>query len=477
MRNSKYDYILTKNIKQKEIQMKVSKIDELLNYSTKDELIFMFKYLINEYEGLEEKILFKYVILEEDEEIKKNKKYLSDITKKYGGGRRFVSWEECGQYANDVYDILYSAKTYYFDLKKPLVSIETSITVISKLISAMQYMDDSNGDIGDVVNAAMTLIDETCIEADEFSKKDKTKIFNKLLNEADKVIYDGWDDWRLELISNCSYFCDDEKLRSKFVNKLDEFLENSSDDWSGKYSREKVLCIKLQLIGTYGTAEEEQKFIESNIKYSGFRELLIGKCIENNEYERVLKLAEEGENHDKEYRGLVYKWMKYRYIAYKNLNMLNKQKDLARKIFINGDMSFYKELKDIHKDEWNDYYLGLKKEFKDKKLDILSMYPQMLIKENDLEELLELTKADARRIEEYDELLIKDYREDVNIIYKFLITEISEIASDRKQYKKVCKVIKKYKKLFGDIEAYKVVKKLQGKYVKRPAFIDELGKV
>lgn len=71
--------------------MKKSKIDELLSSSTKEELIFMFRDLINEYEGLEEKILFKYVKLEEKEEIKKNKKYLSDIVKRYGRGRRFVS--------------------------------------------------------------------------------------------------------------------------------------------------------------------------------------------------------------------------------------------------------------------------------------------------------------------------------------------------------------------------------------------------
>ena len=49
--------------------MKMVKIDELLNSSTKEELIFMLKDLINEYEELEEKILFKYVKLEEDEEI------------------------------------------------------------------------------------------------------------------------------------------------------------------------------------------------------------------------------------------------------------------------------------------------------------------------------------------------------------------------------------------------------------------------
>ena len=457
--------------------MKKGKIDELLSSLTKEELIFMLRDLINEYEGLEEKILFKYVKLEEDEEIKKNKKYLSNIVKKYGGGRRFVSWRECGKFAEDVFEVLSSAKRYYFDTNKPLVPIETSIAVISKMISAIQYMDDSNGDIGDIINESILLIDEICINNSEFSKKEKIKIFNKLLNEADKTIYDGWEDWRLSVISNCIYFCDDEKLRIKFQNKLDNMLENYLDDWSGRYSKEKLLEIKLQIISSYGTDEDEKEFIENNINYSGFRELLIRECIKNREYEKVIKLAEEGELHDKEYRGLVCKWKQYRYTAYKNLNIVDKKKELARELFLDGDMSFYNELKEIHINDWSSYYLELKKEFKEKKLDRLNIYPEMLIKENDLEELLQFTKDDARRIEIYDELLIKDYRDDVNVMYKFLIEKVSEMASDRKQYKKVCNVIKRYKKLFGDIEAHKVVKVLQQQYLRKPAFIDELGKI
>lgn len=457
--------------------MKINKIDQLLNSLNKEDLISILKDLVNEYEGLEEKILFKYVTLEEDEEIKKNKKYLSDITKKYGSGRRFVSWRECGKYANEVFQILNNARNYYFDTGKPLVAVETSIAVIVKMISSTQYMDDSNGDIGEVVREAILLLDECCINAEEFSKKDKTKIFNKLLNEADKAIYDGWEEWRLDIISNCIYFCDDEKLRIKFENKLDNRLESYADDWIGNHNKENLLGIKLQIIGTYGTEKEENEFIEDNIKYSGFRELLISKCIENNEYDRVIKLAEEGEIYDKEFRGLVYKWKQYRYEAYKNLNIVDKQKELAKELFISGDINYYKELKALYINEWSNYYLELKKELKDKGLASLIIYPEMLINENDLEELLQFAKDDVRRIEIYDELLIKDYRDDVNDMYKFLIGKISESASDRKQYKKVCKVIKRYKNLFGDFDTYEIIKELKKLYIKRPAFIDELGKI
>lgn len=457
--------------------MKVSKVEELLNSLTKEEIISIFKYLINEYEGLEEKILFKYVTLEEDEEIKKNKKYLLDINRKYGVGRKLISWRDGSKYSEEVFDIVDNAKGYYLDTKKPLVAVETSIFVITKMIFAIQYIDDSGGDIGWVVSQALQLLDETCMDSDEFSQEDKRKIFNKLLNQADKSVYDGWEDWRLEVISNCIYFCEDKKMRSKFIKKIDEMLENYSDDWSGRYSKEKILVIKLQIISTYSSDKEEEEFIESNIKYSGFRELLIKRAIENNEYNRVLKLSEEGELQDNEYRGLVHKWKKYKYEAFKNLAMDDKQKELAKELFMSGDMSFYKELKDIYIDHWEDYYLELKKELKEKKLYTLNIYSEMLIEEKDLEELLEFCRDDVRRIELYDELLVKDYKEEVNSMYKLLIERISERANDRKQYKSVCKVIKKYKKLAGDIETYKIVSELKNEYKRKPAFIDELGKV
>ena len=104
-------------------------------------------------------------------------------------------------------EVLDNAKEYYNDLDKPAVLVETSLEVISRMINALNYMDDSNGDIGDVINYAFNLIDDTCMDVEEFSQEDKKRLFKKLLNEGDKEVYDGWSDWRLEAISNCIYFC------------------------------------------------------------------------------------------------------------------------------------------------------------------------------------------------------------------------------------------------------------------------------
>ena len=157
--------------------------------------------------------------------------------------------------------------------------------------------------------------------------------------------------------------------------------------------------------------------------------------------------------------------------------MIDEQKGLAKELLISGNIEFYEDLKELYINEWDSFYPKLKNEFVEKGLNKLNLYPQILIKENDLEELLEFIRADVRRIGEYDELLINDYKDDVDEIYCFYINEISKLASNRKEYKKVCKIIKRYRELFGDIKTYKIVRELQVQHKKRPAFIDELEKI
>lgn len=454
------------------------KLNELLSKFTKEELISIIEDLSSEYKEIEDKLIMKYNVLDVDDEIKKNKKYLTKITRKYGMGRRFVNWRECGSYASEVIEVLDNAKEYYNDLYKPAVVVETSLEVISRMINALDYMDDSNGDIGDVINYAFDLIDETCMDVEEFSQEDKKRLFKKLLNEGDKEVYDGWSDWRLQAINNCIYFCKDEKNRKKFEEKIDELIEkNNSDDYSKNYFIEHALNMKLNLYNYVEDNEKAQKLIEENLKYPSFRENMIIKYRDLKDYKKVIELAEDGEISDEKYIGLVHKWKTYRYLANKELNNVEEVEKLGRYLFLNGNMSILEDLKEIHKSDWNEYYLGLKAELSNDSRYTNYLYINMLIKENDLEALLEVCKKDIRYIEDFAEILMEDYKEDVEYIYRVYIERISDIASDRKKYKSVCKVIKNYKKLFGDIGTVKIVRELKAKYIKRPAFIDELSKI
>jgi len=56
--------------------------------------------------------------------------------------------------------------------------------------------------------------------------------------------------------------------------------------------------------------------------------------MEDKNYLKVIDLALEGERKDKEYAGLVSKWKKVRYIAYKELSLKAEQEKLARRKYV-----------------------------------------------------------------------------------------------------------------------------------------------
>jgi hypothetical protein len=80
-------------------------------------------------------------------------------------------------------------------------------------------------------------------------------------------------------------------------------------------------------------------------------------------------------------------------------------------------------------------------------------------------------------VEELYSYFLPEFYEEARELYvKFILLEAG-LANDRKKYKKVCKMIERYKKTFGNESAQNIIRSLSQNYVKKPAFIDELGKL
>ena len=106
-----------------------------------------------------------------------------------------------------------------------------------------------------------------------------------------------------------------------------------------------------------------------------------------------------------------------------------------------------------------------------------SYIPKLLEEENDLEEILEFVRNNPRYIEDYAERLVILYREEVIEIYIEYIESIARTSSNRREYQGVCHKIKRYKKIAGKSKQEELIHQLVSLYKKRPAFIDELGKI
>jgi hypothetical protein len=91
--------------------------------------------------------------------------------------------------------------------------------------------------------------------------------------------------------------------------------------------------------------------------------------------------------------------------------------------------------------------------------------------------MLQLCTEYPNSIQDHAKWLFKVYPIEVENLYQKSILQMAEAASDRGKYRKVCKEIKTFQKLFGDLKSLEFVEALRVKYPKRTAFLDELSRV
>ncbi|MEH7246845.1 hypothetical protein V7114_08710 [Neobacillus niacini] len=204
---------------------------------------------------------------------------------------------------------------------------------------------------------------------------------------------------------------------------------------------------------------------------------MLKKYLQEKNFHKVIEVAEKGETQDLQYPGLITNWKKYRYTAYKFLSLKEEQQRLAKELLFAGNFEYYQDLKELAKESQGELYTNIKAELKSKKGWNNRIFLRLIEEENDLEEILAFVRDNPRYIENYAEKLVKPFKEDVIEIYKGLIHSAASTSSNRRDYQGVCQIIKRYKKIAGKQKQEEVINELNGLYKKRPAFIDELGKI
>ncbi|MBS4041409.1 MAG: hypothetical protein KGZ81_12520, partial [Flavobacteriales bacterium] len=407
-------------------------------------------------------------------ELKKCKRYMEAIIKKYTDRDGFIPYRDTCDFSLEMQEVLEKAR----ETKNILLSLDIAFLLLKEAVEAYQYSDDSDGYIGSLVTETIEFIREIVIDSEALSTDIREKIFNKMLTESDSRVFEGWDDYRIDLLRLCIEFTDIEELRNKLKMKINSNIDKNSGDKYGEYYVEGLKQILFELVNDFGTQEDTEEFIKENLKYSSFREMLIGKLIIEGKFQEVVVVAYEGEVKDKDYAGLVSKWRKMRYEAYKRLGLVEEQANLAKELFFDGDFEYYQELKELTKEDKKVFYNNLKLELKNSKdWHVRRIYLKLITEEKDLDAILEHAKGNTSSIEEYAEMLQEKYKDEVIEIYEKHIKASADAASNRSAYKRVCGILRGYKKIAGVDNQVNLINQLMALHKKRPAFIDELSKI
>ncbi|MNC43204.1 hypothetical protein D3C75_920560 [compost metagenome] len=151
---------------------------------------------------------------------------------------------------------------------------------------------------------------------------------------------------------------------------------------------------------------------------------------------------------------------------------------MAKELLLDGEYAYYQELESLYEGDKEVFYQDILKELREaEKWRSRAVYLQLISDKNDLTEILAYVKANPTTIEEYASRLSADYQAEVKQIYSKYIYSAAASASDRKQYKRVCAILKRYKKIAGQASQSEIIHQLAEQYNKRPAFLDELAKI
>lgn len=452
-------------------------IEDILLSSTKEDIVKFLLNIASENEEIKQRILLRFDEADDEKEIYQAvaliQMYVLNNSDKHG----FVDYRSTS-------DAIYGAELVVnkadsaWRKGKTVHAMNLALCVIQEMVDLLQDADDSDGQIGGIIEREFNFITEI-IENTDLGPTEKNIIFENLIKEASHGRYDGWTDWKLNFIEACSLISDTPDFRDRLEKHMELLLKKEDiGSWGGSYFEEKVNQIRYNIILQNDSEQKAHEFIEQNLRFPSFRKISIGRALQKKDYEQVIRLAIEGETRDSDKRGLVNGWRKYRYDANKILGRIEEQRGVAMDFILDGSFEFYKELKNTYDtDTWSEVYPKIIFLLENQKKYYSDVYTRILIEEDEKEKLLEYIKKSPASIESHYRHLIPGFENEVYDLFLKHIEQTALRAANRKDYQGVCAIIRNLKKAGGKEQASEVKDRLLTKYTNKPAFRDELSRV
>jgi hypothetical protein len=456
--------------KRKTVTEKLS--DLLDNLSSEDLKIFISEQSLKD-SSFRQTFMLKFAHLTEKESkefyAKQVKAILRSSSDKYG----FVSWAQARFINKSVNELLITANKHLGD-NNFKSAILISCAVLEEMTKALQFVDDSNGDIGANINTAFGLLFE--IASSKIPEDIRSYLIDYCFSAYEKEFFNDWD-WHIGMLEIASVILKTKEDEEKIFRYIDNFKDS-------KYGEERIKDLKYTIILKTKGEKEADKFIEKNLNISSFRNRAIEKSIKAKDYEKATLLAKEGIKNDEESKpGLVRDW--YEWLL--KIAIIKKDKpkiiEYARLLFLDSFSSrdeHYKLLKDtVEPGKWNDFVEELINNFKKDKWYDFHRLAFIYIKEEMWGNLLQMLKEEASLdyLESYGKYLLKNYSKELADIYEKGIKEYLEQNADRGHYQTACKFIRRMKKLGVKEKVDALINELRNKYNRRPALLEELNKV
>jgi hypothetical protein len=400
-------------------------------------------------------------------------KQIHSILQSAAGRDGWIGWSDMKYVVNTTEPFLENAKKYLANHNFENVFF-ISTALLEEMTEALQYGDDSNGDLGHFIESAIELLSN--LTQEKLPKDLKERIFEYCISAFKQKLFEGWD-WHLEMLHTACELIDKESDADIILDCLDSV--------NGDYERERAQSFKLDLLRKFKNEKEVEKYINKHISNSSIRTKEIEKSFKTNNFERVIKLSKDGINCDeKDKPGLVKVWYNWLLKVAQSQKETSKIIEYSRFLFIDNfhpEQDYYQILKEnIEDKKWHPFLEEIIKEITPKqRWTYKELIRKIYIKEEWWDRLFLMLKQNfsLEYIQQNESYLSKDYSSELIELYSERITNYVEKYIGRNHYQTACRYLRRMKKLGGNERVNELIELFRKQYPKRKALMDELTRV
>ncbi|NTU68214.1 MAG: hypothetical protein HGB02_04955 [Chlorobiaceae bacterium] len=349
-----------------------------------------------------------------------------------------------------------------------------STSVMEEMVAALQFADDSNGDIGSCIREACELMYD--LARQHGSEERRRVILDYCLTSFDKGIYSGWD-WEVDMlrISLILLVGKDEAER----------LSLRLDRWKGSdYRAEIGQKLRYELVAKTEGEAAADRYLFANLANPTFRRIAITKAFDVQQYEKARQIALEGVECDQKMHGLVIDWTEWLLKIAQATEDHVKVIEYARYLFIRSsrhEQDYYEVLKrQIGTEAWPLYLEELIRDIVEKNCFLaFEMVAGIFVRECMWNRLLELLgkSPSLDRIAQQESFLAKEYAAELIGLYGEGVIEYLRQHTGRNHYQTACRFLRRMNKLGGRKQVQALISSLRLEYSNRRALLEELEKV
>ena len=397
------------------------------------------------------------------------------ITRQYAGRDDFINYHDTYDYIMELEEIIDNDVRQMIDNGNYISAFEVINHIFVTV--GMVDIDDSDGEIGIIGNDIYNLWSEILEKA---VPDDKRTMFEWFISHTDGSIVDYAEDYIEQIITKAFNEKEFEQDKLEFFRSMIDKSEQLERDWSREYAVGKWAVRYLNMLAQINSSDELiEKEMKKYCKNSDVRKLYIDICMQKKEYDKAIRLLDDGLKADKDSRGLVSEYSNRK----KEIFLITGDKDayitqlwsLVLKHNV-GNMDLYRELKSQYtEDDWCKLREKIFRELP-QHTEIAKYYCEEKLYDRLLECVLK--SYGLYMLDRYEKVLKKEYPEQLLGKYKIELDKMARITGNRKHYADMVAIMRRMKKITGGTKLVgQIAAEWCEKYRNRPAMMDELSKL